>query len=115
MFRKVLVANRAAVADRVIRALRELGIPSVAVYSEADEALPYWKAADEAYPIGPAAAQASYLNQAAILEVARHSGADAVHPGYGFLSENADFAAAVEARSEEHTSELQSRENLVCR
>ncbi|HLV29642.1 MAG TPA: biotin carboxylase N-terminal domain-containing protein [Burkholderiaceae bacterium] len=97
MFRKVLVANRAAVADRVIRALRELGIPSVAVYSEADEALPYWKAADEAYPIGPAAAQASYLNQAAILEVARHSGADAVHPGYGFLSENADFAAAVEA------------------
>lgn len=97
MFRKVLVANRAAVADRVIRALRELGIQSVAIYSEADQALPYWKAADEAYPIGPAAAQASYLNQAAILEVARKSGADAIHPGYGFLSENADFAAAVEA------------------
>ncbi|MVW71194.1 acetyl/propionyl/methylcrotonyl-CoA carboxylase subunit alpha [Bordetella sp. 15P40C-2] len=97
MFRKVLVANRAAVADRVIRALRELGIPSVAVYSEADAALPYWKSADEAYLLGPAAAQASYLNQAAILNVARECGADALHPGYGFLSENADFADAVEA------------------
>lgn len=97
MFRKVLVANRAAVAHRVIRALRELGIPSVAVYSEADADLPYWKEADEAYAIGPALAQASYLNQSVILEVARRSGADALHPGYGFLSENADFAQAVEA------------------
>lgn len=97
MFRKVLVANRAAVADRVIRALRELGIASVAVYSEADAALPYWKKADQAYPIGPASPHSSYLNQAALLEVARQSGADALHPGYGFLSENAEFAAAVEA------------------
>ena len=96
MFRKVLVANRAAVAHRVIRALKELGIPSVAIYSEADADLPYWKEADEAYLIGPAAAQASYLNQDAILKVARETGADALHPGYGFLAENADFAAAVE-------------------
>lgn len=96
MFRKVLVANRAAVADRVIRALKELGIPSVAIYSEADVALPYWKKADEAYLIGPAAAKDSYLNQAAILDVARQTGADGLHPGYGFLSENADFAQAVE-------------------
>src|SRR5690606_2922935 len=88
---------RAAVAQRVIRALREMGVPSVAVYSEADAGLPYWKEADEAYLIGPAAAQASYLNQAVILDVARQSGADALHPGYGFLSENADFAEAVEA------------------
>ncbi len=97
MFRKVLIANRAAVAHRVIRALKELGIPSVAVYSEADADLPYWKEADEAYLIGPAAAQASYLNQDAILKVACECGADALHPGYGFLAENADFATAVEA------------------
>lgn len=96
MFRKVLVANRAAVADRVIRALRQLGIPSVAIYSEADVGLPYWKKADEAYLIGPAAAKDSYLNQAAILAILRQTGADGLHPGYGFLSENADFAQAVE-------------------
>ena len=97
MFRKVLVANRAAVAQRVIRALRELGIASVAVYSDADENLPYWKEADEAYRLGPASPRESYLNQEAILRVAKESGADAVHPGYGFLSESADFAEAVEA------------------
>lgn len=96
MFRKVLVANRAAVAHRVIRALREMGIPSVAVYSEADADLPYWKEADEAYLIGPAPAQASYLNQERILQVALETGADALHPGYGFLAENADFAETVE-------------------
>ncbi|WP_193087981.1 acetyl/propionyl/methylcrotonyl-CoA carboxylase subunit alpha [Advenella sp. FME57] len=95
--RKVLVANRAAVAQRVIRALRELGIKSVAVYSEADRDLPYWKDADEAHLIGPAAAQESYLNTKAILDVAKRSGADAIHPGYGFLSENADFAEQVQA------------------
>ena len=97
MFRKVLVANRAAIAVRVIRALRELGIQSVAIYSEADVALPYWKEADEAYLIGPGPASASYLNQSAILDIARKSGVDALHPGYGFLSESPDFAAAVES------------------
>lgn len=96
MFKKVLVANRAAVAQRVIRALRQLGIESVAVYSEADKDLPYWKDADEAYCIGPAAALQSYLNQEVLLDVGRRSGADALHPGYGFLSENADFAQAAE-------------------
>ena len=96
MFSKVLVANRAAVAQRVIRALKQLGIKSVAVYSEADKDLPYWKQADEAYCIGPAAPLQSYLNQDALIDVALRSGADALHPGYGFLSENADFAQAVE-------------------
>jgi acetyl-CoA carboxylase, biotin carboxylase subunit len=97
MFRKVIVANRAAAAGRVIRALRALGIASVAVYSEADRDLPAVAEADEAYPIGAAPARESYLNQERIIAVAREAGADALHPGYGFLSENADFARAVEA------------------
>jgi acetyl-CoA carboxylase biotin carboxylase subunit len=95
MFQKVVVANRGAVAARVIRALRELHIKSVAVYSEADRDLPYLAMADEVYAIGPAAPAASYLNQNAILDVVRRSGADGVHPGYGFLSENPLFAARV--------------------
>lgn len=94
--RRVLVANRGAVAARVIRTLRRLGIESVAVHSEADAELPYVRAADHAVGIGPAPAQQSYLNQARLLEVARETGVDAVHPGYGFLSENADFADAVQ-------------------
>ena len=94
--RRVLVANRGAVAARVIRTLRRMGIESVAVYSEADAGLPYVGAADRAVAIGPAPAQQSYLNQARLLEVARETGADAVHPGYGFLSENAGFAEAVQ-------------------
>jgi acetyl-CoA carboxylase biotin carboxylase subunit len=92
MFHKVLVANRGAAAARVIRALRKLGVRSVAVYSEADRDAPYLAEADERFAIGPAPARASYLNQDTLVGVARQAGADAVHPGYGFLSENATFA-----------------------
>jgi len=95
--KRVIVANRGAVARRIIRALRGLGIESVAVYSEADRDLPYLKEADLAIPIGPAPASQSYLDQAALLRVASAADADALHPGYGFLSENAEFAEAVES------------------
>jgi acetyl-CoA carboxylase, biotin carboxylase subunit len=91
----VLVANRAEIASRVIGTARRLGIRSVAVYSEADAELPFVAAADEAVLIGPAQPAASYLNDEAILAAARQTGAQAVHPGYGFLSENPDFAARV--------------------
>ncbi|AVJ26744.1 acetyl-CoA carboxylase biotin carboxylase subunit [Achromobacter spanius] len=94
--KRVIVANRGAVARRVIRALRGLGIESVAVYSDADRDLPYLSEADLAVPIGPSPASQSYLNQETLLRVARECGADALHPGYGFLSENAAFAEAVE-------------------
>ncbi|MDC2857777.1 MULTISPECIES: acetyl-CoA carboxylase biotin carboxylase subunit [unclassified Delftia] len=94
--RRVLVANRGAVAARVIRTLRRMGLESVAVYSEADAGLPYVRAADQSVCIGPAPAAQSYLDQARLLQVARETGADAVHPGYGFLSENAEFAEAVQ-------------------
>ncbi|MBO9356562.1 biotin carboxylase [Bordetella petrii] len=94
--KRVLVANRGAIARRVIRALRALGIESVAVYSEADRDMPYLQEADHACLIGPAAAGASYLNAQALLHAAREHRADALHPGYGFLSENADFAQAVQ-------------------
>jgi acetyl-CoA carboxylase biotin carboxylase subunit len=97
MFKKVLVANRGAVAARVIRALRQRGIASVAVFSKADSGLPYLAEADEAHAIGPSEPQQSYLNQAKLMQVMRDTGCDAVHPGYGFLSENNGFAAAVEA------------------
>ncbi|MEO9189775.1 MAG: biotin carboxylase N-terminal domain-containing protein [Acetobacteraceae bacterium] len=97
MFSKVLVANRGAVAARVLRALKTLGIRSVAVYSEADRELPYLAMADESVEIGPAAAARSYLDQDAILSVLRRSGADGLHPGYGFLAENAHFARRVNA------------------
>lgn len=95
MFNKVVIANRGAIAARVLRALRKLGIRSVAVYSEADAGLPYLAHADETFCIGPAEPKASYLNQDALLEVLRKSGADGLHPGYGFLSENAGFARRV--------------------
>jgi acetyl-CoA carboxylase biotin carboxylase subunit len=95
MFSKVLVANRGAVAARVLRALDAMGIRSVAVYSEADAGAPYLEMASETYAIGPAPARESYLDQDRLLEVIRASQADGVHPGYGFLSENADFAQRV--------------------
>ena len=97
MFKKVLIANRGEIACRVIRTLKKMGIQSVAIYSQADAGARHVLDADEAICIGPAPAAESYLNADKILQVAIETGAEAIHPGYGFLSENADFAEACEA------------------
>ncbi|MDP9348139.1 MAG: acetyl-CoA carboxylase biotin carboxylase subunit [Gemmatimonadota bacterium] len=96
MFNKILIANRGEIALRVIRAARELGVKTVAVYSEADRLAPHVLAADEAYLIGPPPSAQSYLRVDTLIEVAKRSGAEAIHPGYGFLSERAPFIRAVE-------------------
>ncbi len=92
MFSKVLIANRGEIALRILRACRELGIRTAVVYSTADADSVAVRLADEAVRIGPSASRRSYLNAAAVVEAARKVGAQAVHPGYGFLSEDADFA-----------------------
>src|SRR6186997_826866 len=96
-FTKILVANRGEIAVRICRTLRELEIGSVAIYSEADRGALHAAYADEAYLVGPGTPAESYLNQERILDAAQRAGAEAIHPGYGFLAENADFARAVEA------------------
>jgi acetyl/propionyl-CoA carboxylase alpha subunit len=96
VIRSLLVANRGEIAVRIVRAARERGIRTIAVYSEVDRLAPHVLAADEAYLIGPAPSSESYLKADRLIEVALKAGADAIHPGYGFLAERADFARAVE-------------------
>jgi 3-methylcrotonyl-CoA carboxylase alpha subunit len=98
MFQKILIANRGEIACRIMRTARDLGVRTVAVYSDADAKALHVEMADEAWPIGPAPPRESYLNAERILEAAHRSGAEAIHPGYGFLSENAEFAEACTAR-----------------
>mgnify|MGYP002137159986 CR=1 FL=1 len=95
MLSSVLIANRGEIARRIIRTARELGVRTIAVYSEADANAPFVMEADAAILIGPAPARESYLDPRKILAAAKQMGAEAIHPGYGFLSENPDFASAV--------------------
>ncbi|MBQ3856664.1 MAG: acetyl-CoA carboxylase biotin carboxylase subunit, partial [Ruminococcus sp.] len=96
MFKKILIANRGEIAVRIIRACRELGVRSIAVYSTADRSSLHAQIADEAICIGPPATKDSYLNMDAIIQAAINMGAEAIHPGFGFLSENAEFARLCE-------------------
>ena len=95
MFKKILIANRGEIACRVIKTARKMGIQTVAIYSDADESALHVKMADEAVHIGPPPANQSYIVIDKVMEAIRQTGAEAVHPGYGFLSENADFSRAV--------------------
>src|SRR6478672_759590 len=97
MFKKILIANRSEIACRVIRTARKMGIATVAVYSDADARTPHVRMADEAVYLGPPAASESYLKAELILEACKKTGAEAVHPGYGFLSEREAFPRALEA------------------
>src|SRR5687767_8043462 len=96
MFQRILVANRGVIARRIIRTLRRMGVSPIAVYSDADRHAPHVADSDAAVRLGPSRPLESYLNQQAILEAAKQTGAEAIHPGYGFLSENPDFAEACE-------------------
>jgi 3-methylcrotonyl-CoA carboxylase alpha subunit len=97
MIESLLIANRGEIARRIMRTARRLGIRTIAVHSDVDAAMPFVREADVAVCIGPAPARESYLDQGKILAAARETGAAAIHPGYGFLSENAEFAGAVQA------------------
>jgi acetyl-CoA carboxylase biotin carboxylase subunit len=109
MFKKILIANRGEIALRIQRACREMGVKSVVVYSEADRDAKYVKLADEAVCIGPAASAQSYLNMPAIISTAEVTDAEAIHPGYGFLSENADSPSASSARASPSSARRRNR------